>query len=112
MCFRPGQSARCCLLRTRNPQPPPRGMREPLVSGSREAGGVRGVARQRGSAAVGVRVGERALFLGVRGGGPVAELQELRTLLFVIGEGSLLLLGDQRRPRYLETGEEHFSIAK
>lgn len=49
--------------------------------------------------------GGKALFLGVRGGGPVAERQEQETLLFVIGEGSLLLLGDWRRPCYLETGE-------
>ena len=63
MCVAAAQSASCCPPRTRNPQPPPRGMREPLVSGSREAGGVRGVARQRASAVVGVRVGERVRFI-------------------------------------------------
>ena len=30
----------------------------------------------------------------------------------LIGEGSLLLLGDWKRPCYLETGEEDYSIAK
>lgn len=49
--------------------------------------------------------GERLCSLVSGEGGPVAERREQKTLLFVIGEGSLVLLGDWRRPCYLETGE-------
>lgn len=86
-------------------------MREPLVPASRESGGVRGVPWQRASAAVGVRVGERALFHRVRGGCPAARRQEEKTLFGDKGGESSVA----RRPEEtlcLETGEEDSSVAK
>lgn len=71
-------------------------MREPPVRRNREAGGVKGVARQRTSATVGVRVGERALAVGE--GALLPEDQRRERSCLVTGKGSLLLLGNQKRP--------------
>lgn len=67
-------------------------MREPLAPGSREAGGVRGVAWQRASAAVGVRWGKGCYF--------------------VSGEGALLPGDRKRKPCCLVTGGGESSVAR
>lgn len=89
----PAQSAPCCPPHTRSLQSPPRGMREPLVPARREAGGVRGVAGQRASAAVEYGLGKGLCYL-------------------VSGEGALLPGDRKRKPCCLVTGDGSRLVAR